>query len=133
MILLFIDKEIYQIDINTKQVITIYDISTFISKNITFLFHYNENINKLEQIIILITEENDKNKDNIYLINWSEKNLLFKKKYALNDIKNIIPLYTLHMFKDIDNKDISNIDQNKKFNEQLLFIESNNLITFNNT
>jgi len=132
MILLFIDKEIYQIDINTKQVITIYDISSLIPKNITFLFHYNENINKLEQIIILITKENDKNKDNIYLINWSEKNLLFKKKYALNDIKNIIPLYTLHMLKDIDNKDISNIDQKKKFNEQLLFIESNNLITFNN-
>ena len=121
MILLFIEKEIYQIDVISKQVVTIYDISSFISKNIISLFNYNENINKLEQIIILISQNNE---DNIYLINWDEKNLLFKKSYALNDIKNIIPLYTPRIFKDLDQK--------KKFNEQLLFIESNHLITFNN-
>jgi len=121
MILLFIEKEIYQIDVISKQVVTIYDISSFIPKNIIALFNYNENINKLEQIIIMFLQNNE---DNIYLINWNEKNLLFKKSYALNDIKNIIPLYTPRIFKDLDQK--------KKFNEQLLFIESNHLITFNN-
>ena len=99
MILLFIEKEIYQIDVISKQVVTIYDISSFIPKNIISLFNYNENINKLEQIIILISQNNE---DNIYLINWDEKNLLFKKSYALNDIKNIIPLYTPRIFKDLD-------------------------------
>ena len=128
MIIFFINDEIYQINVNTKQVVTIYNISKYIPfKKILFFYHYNDNINNLEQIIILISK---KDVDNIILYNWDEKSLLLKKKYTLPDIKDIYILFTPHISKNTENNNSDEIIKEKKFDESLLFIESNNLIIF---
>ena len=133
MILIFIGSEIYQINSITKEIVTNYDISNNVSKiqcnstlNLITFYNYNEKNKKLEQIIIIM----DKISNNIYQLKWDEKLILFKKKFILPKIKNIIPLFHRNIFSDLDNHKDEETKLEKKYDEKILVVESENLLLF---
>ena len=133
MILIFIGSEIYQINSITKEIVTNYDISNNVSKiqsnstlNLITFYNYNEKNKKLEQIIIIM----DKISNNIYQLKWDEKLILFKKKFILPKIKNIIPLFHRNIFIDLDNHKDEETKLEKKYDEKILVVESENLLLF---
>jgi hypothetical protein len=133
MILIFIGSEIYQINSITKEIVTNYDISNNVSKiqrnstlNLITFYNYNEKNKKLEQIIIIM----DKISNNIYQLKWDEKLILFKKKFILPKIKNIIPLFHRNNFIDLDNHEDEETKLEKKYDEKILVVESENLLLF---
>ena len=94
MLLMFFDKKIYQIYLKTKTLVTIYDISKYNEAKIRILYNYNERKKIIEQIILLI----NKNEGKIYLFNWEDKIIVFKKEYEYKAIIDFIPLYTPEIF-----------------------------------
>ena len=77
MLLLFIDKKIYQIYLKRKEVISIYDISQYNETLTRIYYNYDEKNKNIEQLILLINKKDGK----IYLFNWNEKMIIFKKEY----------------------------------------------------
>ena len=131
MILVFINSNIYQFNCSTKQLVTIYDnFLNFIGSDIFIEFisfyNYNENNNKLEQIVVI---RNNYSKE-IFQFRWDEKLFALKQKYSYPKIKGIIPLFSPHIFKNLDDKKNYETNLGKKFDENILFIESENLLLF---
>ena len=133
MISIFIGNEIYQINSITKEIVTIYDISNYIHKsplntnlNLISFYNYNEKNRKLEQIIIIM----DKISKNIFQFYWDEKLILFKKKFILPKINNIIPLFHRNIFTELDKDEDDEAKLEKKYDEKILVIESENLLLF---
>ena len=142
MILVFTNSEIYQINFNTKEIITIYDLPYFFYNDFNnlplydsiFLYNYNEKNQKMEGIIIII----DKMSNNFYKLIWKEKSIKIEKKFNSLNIQNIIPLYSKSLILDSNKKNkkkdyIINKDNNnnKKNTEEFLVIVSDNLIILN--
>ena len=126
-----IEKDIYQFNCSTKQLVTIYDnFLNFIGSDIFIEFisfyNYNENNNILEQIVII---RNNYSKE-IFQFRWDEKLFALKQKYSYPKIKGIIPLFSPHIFKNLDDKKNYETNLGKKFDENILFIESENLLLF---
>ena len=141
MILVFTNSEIYQINFNTKEIITIYDLPYFFYNDFNnlplydsiFLYNYNEKNQKMEGIIIII----DKMSNNFYKLIWKEKSIKIEKKFNSLNIQNIIPLYDKSLVLDSKKKNkkkdyIINKDNNDKKNTgEFLIIVSDNLIILN--
>ena len=142
MILVFTNSEIYQINFNTKEIITIYDLPYFFYNDFNnlplydsiFLYNYNEKNQKIEGIIIIM----DKTSNNFYKLIWKEKSIKIEKKFNSLNIQNIIPLYDKSLVLDSNKKNkkkdyIINKDNNnnKKNTEEFLVIVSDNLIILN--
>ena len=103
MILIVTEKEIYQVNVITKELITIYDLSLYKLGKTTdskIFFTYDERKKKIEQIVLLI----DKNSGIIYQFNWDNKMLLLTKQYEYKNIVSFIPLYEPNIFNDLGNK-----------------------------
>ena len=134
MILVFINSEIYQINFNTKQVVTIYDITKFLSRNLynlpffnsIFFYNYNDKNKKLEEIIIIM----DKISNNIYKFYWKEKCLSLEKTFNLPKVQDIIPIFKRNIILDLNKKTKYKKNEVKKSNEETLIIISDNLMIF---
>ena len=125
MILIFIDSKIYQIDNKTKQIVTIYNNDKiFSSCEINSFYSYNEKNNKLEQIIIA----HKKDSGDIFVFHWKQKFLFLKKKYVLPKIKEIIPIFTPTILRDLVNNNNYN---ERTIDENILLIESDKLLLYN--
>ena len=119
MLLMFIDNKIYQIYLKTKTLVTIYDISKYNESKIRIFYNYDERKKVIEQIILLM----NKNDGKIYLFNWEDKMIVFKKEYEYKAIIDFIPLYSPEIFNSL------NEDKNIKFDK--IFFHLNKGILYN--
>ena len=97
MILIFCEKELYQINVLTQDLVSIYDISSYIFENeikVSILYNYNGRNKQIEQMILFI----NKNANKITLLGWENKTILLKKEYEYKDILDFLPLYTPDIF-----------------------------------
>ena len=129
MILVFINYEIYQINFKTKEVVTIYDYSSYFFKESLdnyfiesiFFHNYNEENQKLEEIILI----KYKNSNAICKFIWNEKCVSIGKISNLLNIGKIIHLYDNSFVLDSNEK---NKKADKKNSKDILVIVSDNLI-----
>ena len=129
MILVFINYEIYQINFKTKEVVTIYDYSSYFFKESLdnyfiesiFFQNYNEENQKLEEIILI----KYKNSNAICKFIWNEKCVSIGKILNLLNIGKIIHLYDNSFVLDSNEK---NKKEKKKNSKDILVIVSDNLI-----
>ena len=119
MLLMFIDNKIYQIYLKTKTLVTIYDISKYNESKIRIFYNYDERKKVIEQIILLM----NKNDGKIYLFNWEDKMIVFKKEYEYKAIIDFIPLYSPEIFNSL------NEDKDIKFDK--IFFHLNKGILYN--
>ena len=119
MLLMFIDNKIYQIYLKTKTLVTIYDISKYNESKIRIFYNYDERKKVIEQIILLM----NKNDGKIYLFNWEDKMIVFKKEYEYKTIIDFIPLYSPEIFNSL------NEDKDIKFDK--IFFHLNKGILYN--
>ena len=106
------DKDLF----DKSLLITKKDNKILKSFQIFSFYNYNENIKKMEQIILL----KDCSDNKIYPYYWDDKTLLFKQNYELPKFIDIIEF----------NKFGENTYYNKKNNSEKIFIESEEVIIF---
>lgn len=118
-LLIFIDQKIYQINLETRTLETIYDISLYNEAKIRIFYNYDERKKMIEQVILIMNEKEGK----IYLFNWEDKMIKCKKEYEYKDIIDFIPLYTPEIFN------LLNEDTDIKFEK--IFFRLNKGILYN--
>ena len=118
-LLIFIDQKIYQINLETRTLETIYDISLYNEAKIRIFYNYDERKKMIEQVILIMNEKEGK----IYLFNWEDKMIVFKKEYEYKAIIDFIPLYSPEIFNSL------NEDKNIKFDK--IFFHLNKGILYN--
>ena len=118
-LLIFIDQKIYQIYLKTKTLVTIYDISKYNESKIRIFYNYDERKKMIEQVILIMNEKEGK----IYLFNWEDKMIIFKKEYEYKAIIDFIPLYSPEIFNSL------NEDKDIKFDK--IFFRLNKCILYN--
>ena len=81
MLLIFTGRNIIQMNMNTKQIVTIFNTETDDNEffKIFSIYNYNKKLKKFEQMILL----KDGIKDKIYPYYFNDNTLLLKKDYFL--------------------------------------------------
>ena len=135
MLLLFVKNKIYQINLKTREITTIYDYessSLFFDKlNIKDLYekqlqiysihNYNKNLKKMEEAILLKGIKENKT----YLYHWEDNSLLFKRYFLL---PNCLDLAEFNIFDNNMDNSFNNKGENE--NPEKIFVDSNNIIIF---
>ncbi len=132
MLLLFIYDNIIQINVNTKEITTIYiiDFPNLLHKSQIndnayepfkiYSFHnYNKKLKNMEQIILL--KENRTNK--IYPYLWEDNSLLFTQEFEFPDF---IAIDEFDIFYNIGKSAINNVNESP----YKIFIASDKIILF---
>ena len=141
MLLLFINNKIYQINLKTREITTIYDYESsslfFDELKIKYLnekkkyeeqlqiysiHNYNKKLKKMEQAILLKGIGENKT----YLYHWEDNSLLFKKYFFL--LPNLLDLAEFNIFDNNMDKSFNNKGENE--NPEKIFVDSNNIIIF---
>ena len=124
MILIFTSKSIFQLNLNTKQIITKYNISFFINNpiesslqslanKIKILYNYNRTNNKIEEKIFILNDEINQ----VCLFDWKDKTLVFNNKNIYPNLYDFIAFYPVDILHLLNNKEM--------FELKILFFELN--------
>ena len=124
MLLLFIDDNIIQININTREIVTIYEIhfahnsgNVYEERFKIYSFHnYNKKLKKMEQILLFKEIE----RNIIYPCFWEDNSLQFTTVELLN----FIGITEFDLFDNIDELPINCIIENP----YKIFVDSEKII-----
>ena len=122
MLLIFTLNRIFQLKLDTQEIITVYDIKDYINaeetnyqnlaNKIKIIYNYDKASEKIEEKILLI---NDKTKQ-LCLFEWEEKMLVLKSKDIYPNLLNVIVFYPVDVLYLLNEKLI--------FEPEILFIDA---------
>ena len=122
MLLIFTLNRIFQLKLDTQEIITVYDIKDYINSEetnyqnlankIKIIYNYDKASEKIEEKILLI---NDKTKQ-LCLFEWEEKMLILKSKDIYPNLLNVIVFYPVDVLYLLNEKLI--------FEPEILFIDA---------
>ena len=124
MVLIFTLESIFQLSLNIRQIITIYDISSFINftiksslqslaNKIKIVYYYNRTNNKIEEKIFIINDEINQ----VCLFDWEDKTLVFNNKNIYPNLCDFIVFYPADILHLLNNEEM--------FELKILFLELN--------
>ena len=124
MILIFTSKSIFQLNLNTKQIITKYNISFFINNpiesslqslanKIKILYNYNRTNNKIKEKIFILNDEINQ----VCLFDWKDKTLVFNNKNIYPNMYDFFAFYPVDILHLLNNKEM--------FELKILFLKLN--------
>ena len=122
MLLIFTLNRIFQLKLDTQEIIAVYDIKDYINaeetnyqnlaNKIKIIYNYDKASEKIEEKILLI---NDKTKQ-LCLFEWEEKMLVLKSKDIYPNLLNVIVFYPVDVLYLLNEKLI--------FEPEILFIDA---------
>ena len=123
MVLIFTLKRIFQLSLAIKQIITIYDISSYINftkesslqslaNKIKIAYYYNRTNNKIEEKIFILNDEINQ----VCLFDWEDKTLVFNNQNIFPNLGDFIFFYPSDILQLLNNEET--------FQLKILFLKS---------
>ena len=112
-VLIFTVNRIFQLKLDTRQIITIYDISSYINftkesslqslaNKIKIAYYYNRTNNKIEEKIFILNDEINQ----VCLFDWKDKTLVFNNKNIYPNLYDFIAFYPVDILHLLNNKEM---------------------------